>query len=70
MRTKIDCCYKCTRPWKSPYCHNIGVCPDYTGQRAELDETNKEVLKKSMVSSGVQGQRYDGIMRVTRKRRV
>lgn len=70
MRTKIDCCYQCTRPWKGPYCHVTGNCPDYTGQRAELDETNKEVLKKSMVSSGVQGQRYDGIVRVTRKRRI
>ena len=68
MRTKIDCCYKCDRPNKGPYCHSD--CPVYTGQRAELDETNKEILKKSMVSSGVQGQRYDGIMRVTRKRRV
>lgn len=70
MRTKIDCCYQCTRPWKGPYCHVPGNCPDYTGQRAELDEAKREILKKSMTDSGVQGQRYDGIMRVTRKRRA
>lgn len=68
MRTKIDCCNGCVPPKRTSDCHSY--CPEYTGQRAELDETKKEILKKSMVSSGVQGQRYDGIMRVTRKRRA
>ena len=68
MRTKIDCCNGCVPPKRHSNCH--ANCPEYTGQRAELEETKKEILKKSMVSSGVQGQRYDGIMRVTRKRRA
>lgn len=70
MRTRIDCCYKCTRPWKSPYCHGQGNCPDYTGQRAELDESNKEMNLKHLTASNIYGQRSDSVARVTRKRRV
>ena len=70
MRTRIDCCHKCTRPWKSPYCHNIGVCPDYTGQRAELDESRKEINLKSITAQNLCGQRLDSIAMVQRKRRV
>ena len=70
MRTRIDCCYKCTRPWKSPYCHGQGICPHYTGQRAELDESNKEMNLKHLTASNIYGQRSDSVARVTRKRRV
>ncbi len=53
MRTHIDCCYQCTRPWKSPYCHGQGICPDYTGQRAELDEANAEKVKGCITQSNL-----------------
>jgi hypothetical protein len=70
MRTKIDCCYQCTRPWKDPYCHVPGNCPDYTGQRAELDESKADFLRKHNTASGIQQQRADGVARATRKRRL
>ena len=41
---RIDCCHKCDRPIKSPYCHNVGVCPDYTRQREKLNAENAKKL--------------------------
>lgn len=67
---RINCCHHCTRPWKSPYCHNVGVCPDYTGQRAKLDAENKAAALKTDTASNICGQRLDSIARVLRKRRV
>ena len=70
LRTRIDCCYKCTRPWKSPYCHGTGNCPDYTGQRAELDESKRIINRNAYIASGVQEQKYDRITKAVKRRRA
>ena len=45
---RIDCCHKCDRPIKSPYCHNVGVCPDYTRQREKLNAENAKKLQAAL----------------------
>ena len=67
LRTKIDCCYQCTRPWKSTTCH--ASCPDYTGQRAELDESKRIINRNAYIASGVQEQKYDRITKAVKRRR-
>ena len=68
MRTRIDCCNGCVATRRHPGCH--GSCPEYTGQRADLDETKKEMNLKHLTASNIYGQRSDSVARVTRKRRV
>lgn len=68
MRVRIDCCYQCERPNKSPYCH--ADCPVYIGQRAELDEHKKAINLKSITAANVYWQRSDGVARATRKSNV
>jgi hypothetical protein len=68
VRTRIDCCNGCVPPKRTADCHSY--CPEYTGQRAELDESNKEINLKHLTASNIYGQRSDSVARVTRKRRV
>lgn len=45
----IRCCYKCARPWKSPYCHCY--CPDYVAEKAK-HEADKAAERKDIEKMG------------------
>ena len=63
---RIDCCHKCDRPIKSPYCHNTGVCPDYTRQREKLNAENAKKLQAALRDTALCQQRADGVARALR----
>lgn len=63
---RIDCCHKCDRPIKSPYCHNVGVCPDYTRQREKLNAENAKKLQAALRDTALFQQRADGVARALR----
>lgn len=66
MRTKIDCCYKCTERQADPNCH--GFCERYLTQKAELEESNAEIRKRKNTAINLAGQTCDCVSKVTKRR--
>lgn len=40
-RQRFKACYKCTRPWKKPGCHD--TCKDYLDEKAAHEEDKKKI---------------------------
>lgn len=64
MRTKIDCCKGCVAPKRHLYCH--ASCPEYTGQRKELDEANAIRNAENATGANIAQQKSEGVMRALR----
>lgn len=62
-RYKIECCHNC--PNRHPGCHS--ECESYKSQRAELDQTKAEILKKYDVVMGLNRELSDSIGRATKR---
>jgi hypothetical protein len=67
LRTTIDCCYKCTRPNKNPYCHVD--CPVCTEKKAEHDRQKAEADVKKAVTSNLTAQVLAGVNKANKSRR-
>lgn len=48
---RIQCCYKCDRPWKSPTCHCY--CPVYIAQAEQNEKDRAEKWEKSKLDQGL-----------------
>lgn len=56
-RYKIECCLNCQK--RSGGCHS--TCEEYKKQRAELDETNAEILKKKETQKSIDTAMFDSM---------
>lgn len=43
MNGHFKACYKCTRPWKKPGCHD--TCPEYQAEKKANDEEKKKIAE-------------------------
>lgn len=63
----ISCCYGCTPPKRTPYCH--GSCPDYIGEVEENKQKKAAEDQKRMVSNAIYYSRCVKVNSAMRRRR-